>query len=660
MAKLPMKRITLLAHKKDRKAIMELLQRRGAVQISDIEEQGFEKLDTSASRETFEKNRKTAQKALEILTAHAPEKKKGVLAAFKGKKTITLQQYGELASQNKQTLSDCYAIVGLDKDIERSKAEIARLQSDMDALQPWINLDVLPARAGLNHARILAGTLPQKMEYDELALKMGELLIKDGEEQPAAAYEIISSEGNMTCLLAISHVAVAAKVETALRTLGLRYAFDHEDTLPRKKLQELKEQKLAHEENIRKQKNAIAKMAKKRADIEFLIDYLAMRRDKYHALEGLALTSHTFLLKGYIPKTALSVLQELERYNAVTEVSDPPPDEEAPVLLQNNGFVEGVEPITEMFSLPSKEDLDPNPVMSIFYYMLFGIMLSDAAYGVIMVLVSMFALKKLVLKPSMYKTMKLFLYCGISTIFWGAMFGSWFGDVVAVVSKTFFGKEIVLGPVWFAPLENPMQMLMVSCIIGVIHMLFGLGMKFCALWKLGKKWDALFDAGFWMILLLGLLGMVAGSSIGAWIGQVGQYMALAGACGIVLTGGREGKNVFSKLALGLYSLYGISGYLSDVLSYSRLLALGLATGVVATVFNSIAAMGGSGVFGAVIFTVVFIAGHAVNIGINLLGAYVHTNRLQYVEFFSKFYNGGGRAFNPLQADTKYYTVKEDH
>jgi V/A-type H+-transporting ATPase subunit I len=123
--------------------------------------------------------------------------------------------------------------------------------------------------------------------------------------------------------------------------------------------------------------------------------------------------------------------------------------------------------------------------------------------------------------------------------------------------------------------------------------------------------------------------------------------------------GRANKNWGLRIALGAYDIYGVTGWLSDVLSYSRLLALGLATGVIANVINMMASMNGKSVVGAIIFVVVFILGHTLNILINLLGAYVHTNRLQYVEFFGKFYDGGGKPFTPFKAINRYVEIKED-
>jgi V/A-type H+-transporting ATPase subunit I len=143
------------------------------------------------------------------------------------------------------------------------------------------------------------------------------------------------------------------------------------------------------------------------------------------------------------------------------------------------------------------------------------------------------------------------------------------------------------------------------------------------------------------------------------VSTIAAGVAILSSVGIVLTNGRESRNPFKRFLKGAYALYGITGYLSDVLSYSRLLALGLATGIIGSVINKMAAMAAGGILGPLFFTIIVIGGHAMNIGINALGAYVHTNRLQYVEFFGKFYEGGGRTFNPFNMNTKYYKVKEN-
>ena len=178
------------------------------------------------------------------------------------------------------------------------------------------------------------------------------------------------------------------------------------------------------------------------------------------------------------------------------------------------------------------------------------------------------------------------------------------------------------------------------------------------------------DVLAWYLFILGLVLMLIPSDIFASISGaktvfphpvnvLARVMALAGAALILMMGGRDHKNWGIRIALGAYDLYGVSGWLSDVLSYSRLLALGLATGVICNVINMMAVMGGRGVVGWIVFVIVFLLGHTMNLAINALGAYVHTNRLQFVEFFGKFYDAGGKPFRPFKTVNQYIEIKEE-
>ena len=377
-----------------------------------------------------------------------------------------------------------------------------------------------------------------------------------------------------------------------------------------------------------------------------------------------------FFMSGYIPQRDKNSLSErlMQKFNIAIEYEKS--DEEAPVLLKNTAFAAPLEGVLETFSLPAKGEVDPTAVMAVFYYFLFGIMLSDAGYGALMVIFSALLLWRFKgMETGMKNTLKMFLYCGVSTFFWGIMFGGYFGDAISVISKTFFKKEVLIRPLWFSPMDQPMRMLIFSLLIGIIHLFSGLGVKLYVLVR-QKRWkDALYDVIFWYLLVGGALIYLlsvkmfkdmAGLTftLPALVKNIAVISALIGALGIIFTSGRDSKNPFKRVAKGLYGLYNVTGYLSDILSYSRLLALGLATGVIANVFNKMGSMLGGGILGVIGFSIIFILGHTLNLGINLLGAYVHTNRLQFVEFFGKFYDGGGRKFSPFKAETLNYRVED--
>ena len=390
-----------------------------------------------------------------------------------------------------------------------------------------------------------------------------------------------------------------------------------------------------------------------------------MRKDKYEVLNSLGFTDNTFVLTGYIPEKYVSSIQkEIEKKFTVSiSITDPAEDEDVPVLLENGSFSAPVEGITKMYAMPGKKDVDPTPVMSFFYYLLFGMMLSDAGYGLLMVIGTTIALKKFKLESTMQKTLRMFRNCGISTVFWGAMFGSWFGDIIQVVAREFFKKEIVSTALWFQPLDDPIKLLLFSFGIGILHLFLGVAVSGKMAWDEGRKLDAFMDTIPIYLLITGVAPLAASilTSVPSVLKNIGKYLLIAGLVLLILTQGRSSRSIFGKFFGGLYAVYNVAtGWLGDILSYSRLLALGLATGCIASVINLIGVMPQSTAVKAIVLTVVFIVGHTANLAINLLGAYVHTDRLQFVELFSKFYTGGGREFSPLAVNTKYIKFKEEN
>ncbi len=312
-----------------------------------------------------------------------------------------------------------------------------------------------------------------------------------------------------------------------------------------------------------------------------------------------------------------------------------------------------------MYSPVSNKDIDPNPIMSFFYYAFFGLMLSDAGYGILLIAFSVILKKKLKLKDSMKKMANMVFCCGVSTVIWGALFGGWFGDLIPVICTEFLGfaKAPSLA-IWLEPMDNSITLLLYSFLFGIIHLFAGLLIRFYMLLKDKNFIGAIFDVIPVMMFVVGfaIVGCsfftIVPDSIKPW----GSKLLIVSGALIILTAGRSSKNIIGKLGGGLYALYNTaSGYLGDILSYSRLLALGLVTGVIANVINLLGAMTGN-IIG---FILIFIIGHTINLAINLIGTYVHTCRLQYVEFFSKFYEGDGKTFTPFKINSKFFTIKED-
>jgi len=672
MAVLPMKRVFICALKKDRKPVLELLQRMQAVQIEsrDVEKEDelFSKQDKSEARALFERNSQTAQTALAILDKRVPENK-SLLSSLEGRKAISVTEYEAMVNKRDQTMDAANRLIALDRECAENNAAVPKTEAQIVALEPWLAYDLPLNFAGTGKTTVFTGTLQNEVSLETIYERLNEFApgVEDREVR------IISSTQEQTCLFIICANKDAEAIQDALRKMGFAKP-PLTSANPAEESRKLKEELDGLHENTKKLEEEIRSFENRRDDLKFAVDYFTMRAEKYEVISGLYQSSRVFLVEGYI---LASRSQELENritsaYDAVVEFSDPGEEEDVPVLLKNNAFASPMEPVVESYSLPGKGEIDPSFIVACFYYILFGIMFSDAAYGIILAVVCGLLVKKYTnMEDSMKKLLTMFCYCGIGTTIFGFLFGSFFGDSVNVIATTFFHRpDIKLSPLWMDPLANPMKMLAFCFTIGLIHLFVGLGAKGYMYLKNRQYADAVYDVLSWYLLLIGcvlllntskvftdMMGMAAPLSSSA--GTVAKIMAIIGAVIIILFGGRESKNWFKRLLKGLYALYGISGYLSDVLSYSRLLALGLATGVIAQVFNKMGSMLGSSIFGVLVFILVFLIGHILNILINVLGAYVHTNRLTYVEFFGKFYNGGGRKFQPFAVHTKYYKIKED-
>ena len=672
MAVLQMQKIHICALKSNRKQILEELQRKGIVEVdnSGEEDQVFKRMETASMKSGYEKRAQNAEAALKILDTYAPEKT-GLLASFEGKKAISSDQYYEQVKDQEGIFRTVNRILTLERHIGEDRAGQVKAEATLESLVPWMSLDVPMNYRGSRTAAALIGTLPGAWTTEEILPAVA----KEQPELDAWTLEVLGADRDQTCIFAMCPQSEAEKLEDALRVNGFARAAIQTSQTP---AEYAREQEKVRDEYALAEKGAIEKLqalGSEREKIRFVADYYTLRAEKYGILGGLLQSSHVFFLNGYIPaKNAEALKTKLEsKYNCQVELEAIPEGEEAPVLLQNNGFSGPTESVVESFGLPHKGEIDPTSVMAVFYYFLFGLMLSDAGYGIIMTVACLFLVKKYPnMANGMKQMMKMFFYCGISTTVWGILFGGYFGDVIPIVAQNFFHTEITVPAVWFAPLDDPMKLLIYSFLFGIIHLFTGLALKGYMLIRDKKYMDCLCSVGFWYALLFGLILMLPPSDIfasmavsaiafPAWLSAAAKWLAIIGAAGIVLMSARDSKNIGLRIALGAYELYGATSWLSDVLSYSRLLALGLATGVIASVINTMAAMVGDGVVGAILFSIIFLVGHTLNLAINVLGAYVHTNRLQFVEFFGKFYEGGGKAFTPFcAAQTKYIQFKEEN
>lgn len=656
-----MKSVRIIALRQDRKRLLEHLQNSALVQIkkNDKSEKGFSKIDMSSQMQVFERNVTLTQQALDVLDELAPEKK-GMLASFAGRRVIDPDEIGAIAADAGKVIDVCNRITELNRVRADNAAEQVRIRTALAQLEPWQNLDIPLNTGDTKTTAVFIGTLPKN--YSEVTLS--EELTQQNQEL-VFNFEIQYASKDMTCVVLFVPLAQKQIAEDALRSIGFAKPMSPTSHTPKEKTKRLTDKSARLEQATKDAEKEIISYSDMRAKICNTQDYFRVRADKYNVISELDQTKHVFVINGYIPEDDCDKLTKMcdriaSSYVEFGDVSE----EEAPVKLKNNKFAEPAQSIVNMYSTPSHADIDPTPILAFFFYFFFGMMFSDAGYGLLMVVVIGVVLK--IFKPdkNMRNNLKLFQYCGVSTIIWGLIFGSIFGDAPVAIYNAFTGASLTMKDIlpWptLDPQKDALMLMVVSIAFGLVHILIGMGCKFYICWKQKNYAAALFDTGLWMLMLIGFAVLAVGMITTPVLLYVGAGIAIACAVGLVLTQGRGKKGIVGKAIGGLASLYDITGYISDLLSYSRLLALGLTTGVMAQVFNMLATMLGTNIIGIIFMIIIFVIGHAVTIGLNALGSYVHTMRLQYVEMFSKFYDGGGKPFEPFTLNSKYFKTKNSN
>lgn len=696
MAILTMKRIELLAMLSDSKAILDLIQQSGCVEVLDIEEESndFYKLSMSTSVNQFDKFKGVATQALETLNQYAP-KDGGLLDSFAPRPDMTVTDFYKKAQDADAILSKCYGINALYKEIQDAKTEIIRAQTSIDQVMPWANLDIPSSYKGTQYTTCFVGSIGEPITGADINAKLAEAV-----PEIDFKVETVLEDKNQTCLVAICHNENAKDFEQALRSIGFVTPSDPTKHEPAVRIKRLEAQIEKCNEKIAENEEKIKTYAEFRGDMEFLVDYFTLRTDKYEALDKISMSDNIFVLTGYVPEIYVEGLtKKLESlFDVAISITDPDPEtEEIPVLLDNGSIGQTMESITEMYALPTHNDVDPNKAMAVFYYLLFGLMLGDAGYGILMVIACLIVKFKFRLEPKKAATVNYGLLCGIGTTFWGIVLNGWFGDLPAYLSNglKMGGTNPMSKLSFFEAMETSeatVVFLMICLMIGIIHLVYGLCINIYNMWKHGNKFEAIVENLPMILIFIGFLPLIDSQISGVALRAYATdptvtHGAIQGFCRalvvffdtcskpllLVLAAGAaltvlapvliaiKNKQKFGKVAggfgAGLYALYNAaSGALGDILSYARLLALGLCTGIIASVINQLAAMPGN----PILFVIIFVFGHVVNMAINLIGTYVHTNRLQYVELYAKFYEGGGRPFEPLSVKSKSFKFKEEN
>ena len=553
--------------------------------------------------------------------------------------------------------------------IDEITAEQTRNESAMQSLFPWLNYDAPLNEVGSAHTAMQLGSCSVKL-YNIEAL-----------EAAGAYVEDVSDDGKTQYFTVTYHKEDEEAVTAALdKCAFLKVNFSDVATTAQAAYDALEQRQAKLSEEMSKIVEKMMDLSESLDDIEVLYDVEATNLNICLQKQKLYCTQNCIVLAGWMPEAAEEkVLTGLSAFECACEISDPEEGDVVPVLLKNNAFASTFEWVIEMYSYPKYGTFDPTFIMGIFYFLIFGLMFADVGYGLLLVLACFGGVKLLNPKEGLKRTLYMFGYCGISCMIMGVLFGGWFGDLPVAIMNNFFpefGGQAANTPighffnngVFFNPVSSSIPFLFVALGMGEVHLIAGMAVNMVQTWKKGNRIVALCEnvpywvmfAGIDMMAPLAAAGMISSEPLAPateallqTLSGIGMYVMVAGLAMILFLKGIGEKTVFAWLIKGLGGLYSLISFASDLLSYSRILALGLVASVIAQVINMLTSMGSSGPLGFIFMLIIMILGHGLNLAINLLGTFVHAARLQYIEFFGKFYEDGGESFKPALPAEEY-------
>lgn len=648
MAIVKMSKFSLFAFDSEREDLLHELQKFKYVHFLDQEEneslkdEGLKNISVSEKVVAINEEITKVRYGIDLLSKYF-ERDSGIKAMQKGKENFDFMSFEKKAKEIDYL--PLYAqLRELNTKKEALNQEASKLNTLVDELTPWTKLNTsIKSLNSFRQTEVNMGTVPKKLK---------EKLQSDLLSTQYTYLEILSEDKDNLYILALYSKSEEEMVEEILRNNSFTKARLSIEGRPIEEITRLNKELNAIEEDLRSLENEIKGLSNNLPDLELVYDYLMNKKLRIASSEKFLMTENVNVIKGYVPEKMITEFTEKIKkvlgkvyYLDIkeAELDDP----EVPTLLENSKFAKSFESLTGMYALPKYNEIDPTPLLAPFYLIFFGMMAADVAYGLIMLIGTVFVLKTFNLSESMKQSIKFFFYLSFSVIFWGFLYGSFFSGIIPL-------------PGLFDPAVDYNSLLILSIIFGLIHIFFALGISAYINIRDGRVKDAIFDVGFWYMALIGaivyLLGMVV--TLPSVARTIAMVVMVLGMLGIVATGGRDAQSIGGKIGGGIYELYGISGYVGDFVSYSRLMALGLSGGFIAGAVNMMAGMlvnkGIIGIIGAVI---IFIGGQMFNLGLSLLGAYVHTIRLTFVEFFGKFYEGGGKDFDLFISKPKYVNLK---
>jgi len=652
MAVSQMQRVRIFAHSSHRASLVKDLQDLENVHINNVNEETESPIESEvrANVRGLQSDLSRLQFTIDYLAKFEP--KKSLIAGFLsgGKPLFTSQEYTNIGEETEKGdwRSICDECQSMEEQTARYSSRISRLHTEEEHLSFWCDLDVpIEEIHDTEKVAIRMGVIPMSFVDSLLADIEGPNL-----DVTFDAVGMTKAEINVVVMFLKSEehevLSVLAKHEFFPMSLPLTSG---------KVIDQLNRINEELSEISRQQQEIIEKSSKlfaHKINLMAIYDYISGLLSQEEVRESFSHTDYTFMVDGWIRKKDVEKLKDkLNKYNELEiTLSDPAEDEEPPVELENGIIAEPYRMVTNLYGRPHYREIDPTKLFAPFLTMGFAICLTDAGYGFTVALIA--AIIMIInRKKGANDLIRILFLCGLATGFVGTITGGWYGFTAPQLPS--FMRKLVL----IDPNVKQLEFLVLIVLFGYIEVCFGFMVKMYISLK-GRDWIGAFCDQFpWILVMLlaavPVSGMVGLVEIPSMVNKVVIVIILLCAITIIVFAGRDIKNPAGRIGQGLFALYGnITGTFGDTLSYIRLFALGLATGIIASSVNTIAGMvWSSSKVGAI---AVLLFGHPFNIMINALGGFIHSMRLQFVEFFTKFYEGGGTEFRPFKKEHVYVAV----
>jgi len=660
-----MKHVTLLAPRQTTETLLAWLQHRRLVHVEDAAERlaaGEELKRPVLSTDEADERIRELRHILDLFNEFGALKRPFVQTIVQLRTRVSQAERDEVlrSFDYRPLYEEC---AGLAQQYREHLRAIEQAQAERENLEFFQALPFGPSELlALRRARAWVGSMPVR-QWEALRGEARELLAVQELRRTKRAVDVCA-------------VALRADQEEAARVLR-QHQFS-ERPLP--ELQVPLPDRLAElEADVERRREAAGQcverlkaLAAHQRPVQILLGHYEAERARILAHNSTARSRRVSALCGYIRARDVPGFQEAlsREFPAVSAIyRDPTPEDKVPVSLSHSPLVRPVRFLVDMFGLPDYFSFDPTGYLSVGFLVFFGMCFGDVAYGLLLCAVAGYLARKSRGYEGLNNMCTLFFYCGISTIFFGVLTGSWAADLwrpdyLGAGNPLLWIKEHTA---LIDPLDQAVIVLLACLGLGVANQLYGIALKGYGLLRRGDVWGALFDAGLWLVVIPGFLILVSTLFLSppAWLFRLGLVLLAGGGVGLVLTQGRHEKGIVAKAVTGLVSLYGIMGsygcvsFVADALSYSRLLALGLTTSIVGMSFNIIAGLvRGVPWVGVVLFVLIATVGHLFNFLVSIIGSFVHPARLIFLEFFNRFYESGGVRFSPLSLDTETVIVEQ--